>query len=298
MTEIRTNPRAKGQVVAREVGRGFLAATSDLTYERNTIEEISVEPCLFFGVNVGGAASLLNLPMNSDVEVKPYCPLLVTIGQEATCRGEHLAGSRTASVGLSIKRSYLEDLLDDYDCASIDALLKLLNGDIAIQQLPQSQRLLSLTISMLEDPYEGALSALHLESCALGSLAELAAIVKNQQDEAARFGLAKPEFDRAHEVRRILEGNLIDPPSLDALSRQVGINVTTMSEQFKSVFGTTVFAFVRNRRLELAQAMLRSQSIPVSQVGYRVGFSNPGAFATAYRRHFGRPPSDEPRDLN
>ena len=297
-TELEPCSNARGTITSRELRKGFLAATCDLTYERDTTVEMTVEPCLFFGINTGETTSLLSLPRARDVEVRPHCPLLVPLGQHASCKGRHLAGARAVSVGLSIKKAYLEDLIEQHDSRSFDVLLKLLSGDIAVHHLPQSQRLLALTISMLQNPYEGALSALHLESCALGLLAELAAIVMGQEDEAAGLGLARVEYERAQEVRRILEENIASPPSLSQLSRRVGINVTTMSQQFKTVFGTTVFSYVRGRRLELAQAMLRSQSIPVSQVGYQVGFSNPGAFATAYRRHFGRPPSAEPRNVN
>ena len=291
-------PNSRGRVVSREIREGFLAAICDLAYLRDTTVEIEVEPSLTFGICTGEATSLLSIHKSRDFEIKPLCPLLVAIGRHASCRGHHMAGSRHISVGFCATKKYLENLLEEHDCGSFVALLNLLRGDVSLHHMPQSERLLGAATSMLQNPYEGALLLLHLESCALGLLTELARIVSGTSDQAAGLGLGRREYERAQEVRRILEENIASPPSLAELSRLVGVNATTMSQQFRAVFGSTVFSYVRGRRLELAQAMLRSQSIPVSQVGYRVGFSNPGAFATAYRRHFGRPPSAEPRKIH
>lgn len=54
-----------------------------------------------------------------------------------------------------------------------------------------------------------------------------------------------------------------------------------------------MFSYVREQRLQLARALLKTEDLPVSAVGYRVGFGNPGAFATAYRRRFGQSPKQE-----
>ena len=146
---------------------------------------------------------------------------------------------------------------------------------------------------MLENPYDEELGAIFLEGCMLAFIAEVGLIVSGERAPVYESGLTKKEYDRAHEVRQILEENIVSPPSLSELSKKIGINSTTMSNQFRNVFGVTIFKYVGDRRLEIAKALLRSKVLPVSQVGYRVGFNNPGAFATAYRRKFGYSPSIE-----
>ncbi|MEM1140849.1 MAG: helix-turn-helix transcriptional regulator, partial [Pseudomonadota bacterium] len=56
-------------------------------------------------------------------------------------------------------------------------------------------------------------------------------------------------------------------------------------------FGTTIFGYIREQRLEMARYLLLDHGLKVSEAGYRVGFSSPAAFSSAYRRRFGHPPS-------
>ena len=304
-TQPRPKPQAPHQrhrAIAREIRKGFVAGSYDLQYRQETLQQEEVEPSLVFGVCTGKTASLLKIDNALDVEIKPLCPTLIAIGHHATCTGRHRAGSRYTSVCFSVTKAYLEGLMEEHDRQPFTGLLNLLRGDTTFHYPRQSGRLFATATSMLENPYDGALLHLHIESCALGLLIELSRIVSDQAGDALPFGVScggvsRRELDRAHEVRCILEDNTVNPPSLTELSRLVGVNPTTLSQQFKAVFGSTVFSYLRSRRLEMAHEILRSQAIPVSQVGYRVGFNNPGAFATAYRRHFGRPPSAEPRGV-
>ena len=245
----------------------------------------------------GEACSLLNIDGCDPFEIKPLCPLLVSFGDHTSCVGELPAGVRCSSVGLCMTRQYLEDMAKDYDTEVFGCFLGLLRGDVAIHRLPQSGQLLVTANNMLQSPYEGILSAIYLESCALALLAETGRIIVGERDKAVALSMTRREYSRAQEIRQILEENIVDPPTLSQLSRQIGVNATTMSNQFRRVFGSTIFSFLRDKRLELARAMLLTESLPVSQVGYRVGFNNPAAFATAYRRRFGRPPSAENRRL-
>lgn len=75
------------------------------------------------------------------------------------------------------------------------------------------------------------------------------------------------------------------------LARRLGANVTTLQANFKAAFGTTIFGYVRNRRLEMARVLLLDHGLGVAEAGYRVGFTNASAFTAAYRRHFGHSPS-------
>jgi transcriptional regulator GlxA family with amidase domain len=47
---------------------------------------------------------------------------------------------------------------------------------------------------------------------------------------------------------------------------------------------------VRHLRLDRAAALLRSTTMPVADVAQAVGYADPEAFATAFRRRFGRVP--------
>lgn len=107
--------------------------------------------------------------------------------------------------------------------------------------------------------------------------------------------IGKRHYDRIMEARDILDANLAKPPKTLELTKLVGVNLTTLHANFKTVFGTTIFGYVRAQRLEMARMLLIEHHLTVAEAGYRVGFASPSAFAVAYRRHFGNPPSNDAR---
>ncbi|WP_428513707.1 helix-turn-helix domain-containing protein [Roseovarius sp.] len=52
-------------------------------------------------------------------------------------------------------------------------------------------------------------------------------------------------------------------------------------------------AYYRDLRLQTAQSILRRERPSVTEAGMRVGHSSSAAFSTAYRKQFGRAPSQE-----
>lgn len=88
----------------------------------------------------------------------------------------------------------------------------------------------------------------------------------------------------------ILERNLERPPSLAELAARVGLSETTLKRAFPRVFGTTVFGYLRRRRMEEARRLLDRGEATVLEAALRVGYSNPSNFAAAFRREFGLNP--------
>ncbi|SHE13431.1 Adenosine deaminase [Chlamydia abortus] len=53
---------------------------------------------------------------------------------------------------------------------------------------------------------------------------------------------------------------MANPPSLLELSRMIGINDNKLKIGFKELYGTTVFGYLREKRLEKALNLIRSYS--------------------------------------
>lgn len=147
--------------------------------------------------------------------------------------------------------------------------------------------------AMLTAPYTGSARRLFLES---GALALLAAQVedhsRNSEQRAAVLRL--PIRQRLMQARTILQQSLVEPPSIIALARIVGINEFDLKRGFKQLFGTTVFGYVRRCRMERAAVDLQA-GLPVAQAAAAVGYQCPRCFADAFRRHHGVLPSEVTR---
>lgn len=96
--------------------------------------------------------------------------------------------------------------------------------------------------------------------------------------------------DRVRLAAEILERDLGAPPSLADLAAQVGLSETTLKRSFPQVHGTTVFGYIRARRMEEARRLLESGAATVLEAAAHVGYSNPSNFAAAFRAQFGLNP--------
>jgi AraC-like DNA-binding protein len=96
------------------------------------------------------------------------------------------------------------------------------------------------------------------------------------------------------EVQRLVEQRLSDP-SLDvgSISRRLGVSPRTLHAAV-SAGGETFAAMVRRRRLERAAALLADAGsrATITEIASSVGFDGPASFSRAFRREFGRAPSD------
>ena len=100
------------------------------------------------------------------------------------------------------------------------------------------------------------------------------------------------DIKRIREARDVLICNLENPPSLFELARQVGINKNKLNQNFRQVFGTSVFDYLHIHRLEQARELLRNKEKNITEVAFEVGYAQHSNFTRAFKKHFGINPTD------
>lgn len=75
------------------------------------------------------------------------------------------------------------------------------------------------------------------------------------------------------------------------IARQVGVHPVHLSRAFRAHFGTTIGAYRRMLRLELARDALRTSSASLSDVALTAGFCDQSRFTAVFRRAFGTTPA-------
>ena len=80
------------------------------------------------------------------------------------------------------------------------------------------------------------------------------------------------------------------PPAIVQLARMVGVNQTKLKAGFKQVFGTTIYGYITQCRMERAAMLLVSRKYAVADVSYMVGYEHPSNFTCAFKKHFGYVP--------
>ncbi|MGD1921025.1 MAG: helix-turn-helix transcriptional regulator [Pleurocapsa sp.] len=146
---------------------------------------------------------------------------------------------------------------------------------------------------ILQCPYQGIVKRAYLESKAI----ELISLVLDHeiaigQGETKKCSFKPDQLERIHYAKEILLQDLNNPPSLQELSRQAGLNDFILKQGFHHCFGTSVFAVLRSHRLELAKQLLAQQDTTVTEVAHQVGYGNVRSFARAFKRKFGLNPKE------
>lgn len=141
---------------------------------------------------------------------------------------------------------------------------------------------------ILSCPYSGRVRRAYLERKAL-ELVALKLRGLNYLDTIS-YPLVRDDLDSIYQAGKILARNLDNPPSVEVLARQVGLNRLKLNQGFHQVYGTTPFRYLRNCRLALAGHLLSTSELAVEEVAYRVGYTSRTSFTAAFRRQFGLNP--------
>lgn len=102
--------------------------------------------------------------------------------------------------------------------------------------------------------------------------------------------LREREREKIRLARDILISDLEAPPSLEQLAARAGLNATKLKRGFRQLFGTSVFDYLRNYRLETARRILEKDEVSVTEAAMTVGYSNIGHFCAAFKKQFGASP--------
>ena len=99
----------------------------------------------------------------------------------------------------------------------------------------------------------------------------------------------------------IVEAEYASELALDEVARRVASSRRQLQRSYAEIGGTTFREHLTRVRMERAAEMLPASNMTVREVARRVGYRQPAQFAKAFRRQFGRAPSDfraDPRPLS
>lgn len=147
--------------------------------------------------------------------------------------------------------------------------------------------MLSIVDSLFNIQYEGKTKMMFFRS-------QITALVSHFFGQLASLKTEKiktPEREKLNQAKDILLNNLDNPPSLNEISKQIGLNIFKLKKEFKAFFGVPVFKYLQNERLTLAHKMIRNQDSTVQEAAWHVGYDSLSSFSNAFEKKFGYRPS-------
>ena len=77
----------------------------------------------------------------------------------------------------------------------------------------------------------------------------------------------------------------------DELAVALGISQRQLYRKLKGISGCTVHEFITKVKMSQAEELLKNSDLSISQIAYKLGFSEPSNFSRTFSRHFGCSPS-------
>ena len=116
--------------------------------------------------------------------------------------------------------------------------------------------------------------------------------IQEEEVPACKFLAYHEEREKIMNAREILLRHIGDPITIKELSRKVAINECYLKKGFKVMFGTTIFDFYQDQRMEHARYLLYEKGLTVSEVSAMLGYSSISHFSTAFKKHTGLKPCE------
>lgn len=127
-----------------------------------------------------------------------------------------------------------------------------------------------------------------------GKVYELIALYFNRVDNTAAeqcpFLVDEENVKRIRRAKEIILERMAEPPTLQALSDEIGLSLKKLKQGFKQIYGDTVYSFLFEHKMEMARKMLETNQYNVNEVGLKVGYSTSSHFIAAFKKKYGTTP--------
>ena len=189
-------------------------------------------------------------------------------------------------ISLTFKRSVLREFYSKIDKTQVPKNIAV--SDDYVFKLQASPDLESLFQSLTPyfdsniKPTEGVTHLKLLEGI-------YALLNNNEQLYPILFDFAEPwKID----LLEFLNENFADELTMEQIASFTGRSLATFKRDFKKISNLTPQKWLIKRRLEMAYIKLKEEGKKVQDVYIEVGFKNPSHFSTAFKKQYGKPPTD------
>jgi AraC-like DNA-binding protein len=194
---------------------------------------------------------------------------------------------------VSLKIDFLKKYVskkDPYISLFIDAIEKKIPSCLLNKNLKATSEMLVIIKKITDCEREGIYKKMFIEAKIIQLLLlQLEQLCCNNCP--IKCQLKNSDTLKMYQIRNIILSNLTKPFSLKELANQVGTNECTLKKGFKTIFGTTIFGFLNDVKMEKAQNLLIEQELTITQVAELVGYKNATHFTTAFKKKYGTLPS-------
>jgi YesN/AraC family two-component response regulator len=114
---------------------------------------------------------------------------------------------------------------------------------------------------------------------------------ENQDD--SNDGLSARDIVFLRELNVCVEENFNDPDfGVEELAAQLNISRSSLNRKMRDILDTTANNYIRDKKIEKAEELLRTSSMQINEICYKVGFTTPSYFIKCFRKKYGMSPNE------
>ncbi len=123
---------------------------------------------------------------------------------------------------------------------------------------------------------------------------ELLSLYFNRSEDAnieqCPFLVNETNVVKIRKAKDIIISRMAEPPTLQELADEIGLNLKKLKEGFKQIYGDSVFSFLFDYKMEFARKLLETGDHNVNEVGLKIGYSTSSHFIAAFKKKYGTTP--------
>ena len=153
-----------------------------------------------------------------------------------------------------------------------------------------SPQMKKVVYDLLKCPYDQNLRKVYFENKVNDFLFEM--LAQTFSAAAPVSELTQKENTAIFKAREIIANDLTKHFTIKEISQQVHLNEFKLKSGFKQTFGTGIFEYLLQARMDKARKLLMETNKPIKEIAALTGFDYLTNFITSFRKYFGRTPGD------
>ncbi|MBP5439216.1 MAG: helix-turn-helix transcriptional regulator [Treponema sp.] len=131
-----------------------------------------------------------------------------------------------------------------------------------------------------------------------GKMIELTALVLygiayNRTAKIKRKSLPNnTDIERIEFLREQIQRKPAEDYDAVSVAQNLGMSISKLNRNFRTLYGTSLHAYVQDKRLEYAAHLIREHNFSVSEAAQKSGYNNMSHFSLAFSKKFGILPKD------
>ena len=101
-----------------------------------------------------------------------------------------------------------------------------------------------------------------------------------------KYRITADDVVKLKKVESILNSPRKSPPNITELAKKVLLTKVKLSHVFKEVYGTSIYNYYQNQRMQKAHELLSTGNFSVKEVSEKLGYTNLSNFVLAFKKQF------------